>query len=155
MGDHALGEIDAGIIRLEAELEALRLTRAVLARLAPDAGRKPKQLLPAPPGQARGQALRKKRRKKTKRVREPSVEQGLYEVNGRDIKVSERQLAVLELLNEAPEGECIPFDRLLPLYDNKKALFYAEMQQLKKKLRPAKSTIGNVRGQGCRLELMA
>lgn len=85
--------------------------------------------------------------------REGNAGPQVYEVNGVDIAVSERQFAVMELFNEAPEGECVPLDRLLPLYDNKIALFYSELSQLRKKLSAAKSTIGNVRGEGYRLEL--
>lgn len=143
-----VSEIDAMIFEREIELRMLRALKEKAGRV------QPAKLLSAP------------RRKNSLQCSEPpramdegaspeiiaNDDDGNYVVNGRKLKLSDREIQVMDLLAAAPEGNIVPVDDLAGLFGGMKSRMYPGMNKLNLKLAAANATAASQRGLGYRLE---
>lgn len=76
-------------------------------------------------------------------------------INNKFIPLCERHSLIFDKLAAAPEGETVTVDALAEIYDGNVAAARQAVNQMKGKFKPAQATIGNVRGQGYRLEQLS
>lgn len=115
------------IERRKAEIEALETSLKVLTGSAQK--QKPKQLaLPAP----------------------EATREGNYTVNGLDLSLGRRELAVFEAISGA--DDCIPAEQLMPLCKDNRGYVQQTISTLNKKLKPCGAEILFFRGEGYRLQ---
>lgn len=139
-----IAALDAEIARREAELEAIRKTRDLLAGPQP----KTKMLaLPAPTKKTRAKKIAGSR----KRQRSKLPDDGKLDINGVDVELTPPELKLYRALDEWPAGECISQETLVETMGSV-SIFFATMKSLRQKLGACRATVTTVRGEGYRLE---
>lgn len=139
-----IAALDAEIARREAELEAIRKTRELLAGPQPKA-----KLLALPAPAAKSRPKKSGGRKKAKRSKLP--DDGKLDINGVDVELTPQELKLYRAFDEWPAGECISQETLVETMGSV-SIFFATMKSLRQKLGACRATVTTVRGEGYRLE---
>lgn len=132
----AVQVIEREIAKRQAEIAALQMALDALTGRAPAAPRSKQLALPPP--------------QKPARRRSPEGEGGTFTVNGVDLKLTAREFAVANAINDAED--CLPAEQLEPLCGGKRNLVQQCVCALNKKLRPAGAHIEHFKGEGYRLQ---
>jgi hypothetical protein len=137
----AIEVIRREIAKREAEIAALNMALEALSGKAP-AKASQQLLLPAPKG--------KKATKRSAAPREGGGGAGVFEVNGRDVKLGPTSYAIMEKVSQA--DDCCPKEDLIPLCSGGANQVSAYVAQLNKRIRPAGAEIVHFKGEGYRLQ---
>lgn len=138
----AIDVLKREIAKREAEIGVL--TAALDALLGRVPAKAPKQLmLPAP----KGKPTKKKR---AAHRSEDKAAAGVFEVNGRDVKLGPASYAIMEKVAQA--DDCCPREDLAPLCSGGANQVSTYVAQLNKRIRPAGAEIVHFKGEGYRLQ---